>query len=272
MSLTQVATNTDANLAFHAIQKINNHLADIQLRMASGKKINSTEDDPAGYHLARGLERRGRGLEVALSNVTSAKSILNIAEGGYQNIMDILQVMKEKATQAADQSLNSTQRTAINDQVSALISEVGDIVTETTFNGDGLIDGGYSGAFQVGEDASNTLTVTLSSASAASLSVNAVDVSTASNASSAITTLDTAIDTLSGKVQDIGEYKARLSFKENTLSVAITNTEAVKSNIEDADLIKEQMDLVKYQILQQTASVAFTQANSAPQLVLQLMG
>jgi flagellin len=272
MSLTQVATNTDASMAFHSIQNINKHLADIQLRMASGKKINSTEDDPAGYHLARGLERRERGLDVALSNVTSAKSILNIAEGGYQNIMDILQVMKEKATQAADQSLNSTQRSAINDQVSALISEIGDIVSETTFNGDGLIDGGYSGDFQVGEDASNTLTVTLTSASAASLSVSSVDVSSASGASSAITTLDTAVDTLSGKVQDIGEYKARLSFKENTLSVAITNTESVRSNIEDADLVKEQMDLMKYQILQQTAAAAFTQANSAPQLVLQLMG
>jgi len=271
MSLTKVATNVDAQLAYHAIEKITKNLADTQLRMATGKKINSTEDDPAGYQLARGLERRQRGLDVALSNVSSAKSILNVAEGGYQNIMDILQVMKEKATQAADQSLNSTQRTAINDQVTALISEIGDIVDETTFNGDGLIDGAYTGNFQVGETASDTLTVTLSSASAASLSVNAVDVSSSSGANSAITTISTAIDTLAGRVQDIGEYKGRLSFKENTLSVAITNTDAVRSNIEDADLVKEQMNLMKFQILQQTSAAAFTQANSAPQLVLQLM-
>jgi flagellin len=272
MSLTQVATNIDAQLGLHSLNKINKQIADVQLRMASGKKINSTEDDPAGYQLSKGLERRERGLEVALSNVNSAKSIMNVAEGGYQNIMDILQVIKEKATQAADQSLNSTQRTAINDQVSALITEIGDIVTETTFNGDSLIDGGYSGDFQVGESTSNTLTISLTSASAASLSIDSVDVSTQSGASSALSTLDTAIDTLAGKVQDIGEYKARLSFKENTLSVAITNTESVRSNIEDADLVKEQMELMKLQILQQTAASAFTQANAAPQLVLQLMG
>jgi flagellin len=254
------------------MQKINSELADTQLRMATGKKINSTEDDPAGYQLARGLERRQRGLEVALSNVASAKSILNVAEGGYQNIMDILQEMKEKATQAADQSLNSTQRSAINDQVSALISEIGDIVDETTFNGDGLIDGGYTGNFQVGESASDTLAVTLNSASAASLSVSSVDVSSSSGANTGVTTISTAIDTLASRIQDIGEYKGRLSFKENTLAVAITNTDSVRSNIEDADLVKEQMNLMKYQILQQTSAAAFTQANAAPQLVLQLMG
>jgi len=271
MGLTRVATNVDAQWAYQAMEKVNKKLADVQLRLATGKAINSTESDPAGYQLARGLERRERGLEVALANVSNAKSILSVSEGGYQNIMDILQVIKEKATQAADQSLNSTQRTAINDQVTALISEIGDIVSETTFNGDQLIDGNYSGDFQVGEDASNTLSVSLESASAASLGINSIDVSTQSGASSAITTVSSAIDTLAGSMQDVGEYKSRLSFKENTLTLAITNTDAVRSNIEDADMVREQMEMMKLQILQQTSASAFAQANLSPQLVLQLM-
>ncbi len=271
MSLTRVATNVDAQWAFQAMEKINRNLASVQLRLSTGKSINTTEDDPAGYQLARGLERRERGLEIALANVSNAKSILSIAEGGYQNIMDILQLIKEKATQAADQSLNSTQRTALNNQVTALIQEIGDIVSETTFNGDQLIDGGYSGDFQVGEESSNVLSVSLESASAASLGINSIDLTTAANASSAITTVSSAIDTLAGSMQGVGEYKSRLSFKENTLSVAITNTGAVKSNIEDADLVKEQMEMMKLQILQQTAAAAFAQANAAPQMVLQLM-
>ncbi len=272
MSLTRIATNVEAQWAYSALDKVNKGISEAQLRMATGKKINNSEDDPAGYQLARGLERRERGLENALMNVTNAKSILNIAEGGYQNIMDILQTVKEKATQSADQSLSASQRTAINDQVTALLTEIGDIVTETTFNGDGLIDGGYSGNFQVGEESSNTMAVSLLSASAASLSINAVDVSTSSGANTAIGTVSTAIDTLSGRIQDLGEYKSRLSFKESTLSVAITNTSAVKSNIEDADLVKEQMEMVKLQILQQTAASAFTQANVSPQMVLKIMG
>jgi len=271
MSLTQIATNVDAMRAFASMSKVNEELGAVQDRLATGKKITSTEDDPAGYQLARGLESRSRGLEVALSNVTNAKSILSVAESGYQNIMDILQVIKEKATQAADQSLNSTQRSAIDTQVDALISEIGDIVSET-FNGDSLIDGDYTGNFQVGEEASNTLSVTLESAAAASLSIDSIDLTSSANANSAITTVSSAIDTLSGSIQDIGEYKSRLSFKENTLSTAITNTEAVRSNIEDADLVSEQMNMMKLQILQQTSASAFAQANSAPQLVLQLMG
>jgi flagellin len=272
MSVTQVNTNVDAQQAYGSLKSINSKLAEVQLRLSTGKKINSAADDPAGYQLARSLERREKGLEVALDNVTNAKSILNTAEGGYENIMDILQTIKEKATQAADQSLNTTQRTAINTQVTALITEIGDIVSETTFNGDSLIDGDYSGSFQVGEEASNTLAVSLGNASAASLGISSIDVSSQSGANSAITTVSGAIDTLSGLIQDVGEYTSRLDFKESTLSTAITNTSAVRSNIEDADMVEEQMESMKYQILQQTAASSFTQANSSPQLVLSLMG
>jgi len=272
MSVTQVNTNVDALLAYGSLSNINGKLAESQLRLSTGKKINSAADDPAGYQLARSLERREKGLEVALDNVTNAKSILSTAEGGYENIMDILQTIKEKATQASDQSLNSTQRTAINSQVTALISEIGDIVSETTFNGDALIDGAYTGSFQVGEEASNTLSVTLGNASAASLGISSIDVSSASSANTAISTVATAIETLSGLAQDVGEYTSRLDFKESTLSTAITNTAAVRSNIEDADMVQEQMEAMKLQIIQQTAASSFTQANSSPQLVLRLMG
>lgn len=271
MGLTRVATNVDAQIAYQEMLKVNQKVSDTQLRLASGKAIRSTEDDPAGYQLARGLERRERGLAVALQNVSNAKSILSVAEGGYSSIMDILQKIKEKATQAADQSLNSTQREAIDDQVSALISEIGDIVDETTFNGYNLIDGDYTGDFQVGEEKANTLTVTLESASAASLGLSSIDVSTASGANNAIETVSDAIDTLAGAMQTVGEYKSRLSVKENTLSTAISNTQAVRSNIEDADMVKEQMNLLKYQILQQTSAASFAQSNSSPQLVLQIL-
>ncbi len=271
MSVTQVNTNVDAKLAYGSLSDINTKMADVQLRLSTGKKINSAADDPAGYQLARSLERREKGLEVALDNVINAQSILNTAEGGYENIMDILQTIKEKATQAADQSLNTTQRTAINAQISALVTEIGDIVSETTFNGDSLIDGGYSGSFQVGEEATNTLSVTLSSAAAASLGIGSIDVSTQSGANAAITTVSSAIDTMSSVIQDVGEYTSRLDFKESTLSTAITNTSAVRSNLEDADMVKEQMESMKLQILQQTAAASFTQANSSPSLVLQLM-
>ena len=217
------------------------------------------------------MDSRARGLQVAFDNVSNAQNLLNVAEGGYQQIMDILQTVKEKATQAADGLYSSTQRTALNDQVSALILEIEDIVAEATFNGSTLIRGAYSGqTFQTGEGASDTLAVTLVGADSADLSVNAISLATQASASAAMTAVNSAITTLAGRIQDVGEYKARLDSKEGTLSVAVTNTEAVRSTIEDADFAREQLEMMKLQIVQQTALSSLTQSNSSPQLVLSL--
>ena len=272
MSVTRINANIQALESLTTLNKINSRMAVHQNRLSTGKKINSTEEDPAGYQLAQGLISRRRGLDVALQNVSNAQNILNVAEGGYQNQLDILQTIKEKATQAADYSLSSSQRTAINDQVTALLDEVDAIQGETTFNDQNLIDGNYSGAFQTGEGADDNLSVTLADSDSAALGVESIDLSTAAGASSAISTVSSAIDTLAGSLQDIGEYKARLSSKEQTLSVASTNTEAVRSSVEDADYAKEQMELMKMQIMQQTAVSSFAQANSSPQVVLSLVG
>ncbi|MEA3287489.1 MAG: flagellin [Candidatus Marinimicrobia bacterium] len=268
--LMRIHANVQAMQSMNSLSQINEKIGMHQLRLATGKKINSAAEDPAGYQLARSLETRRRGLDAALQNVSQAKNVMNVAEGGYQNIMDILQTIKEKATQAADYSLSSTQRSSINDQVAALIAEIEEIVDETTFNGDSLIDGGYSGAFHTGEGASDELTITLQNSDSAALSINSLDLSSANGASGAISTASSAIDTLAGRIQDVGEYKVRLASKERTLSVAVTNAEATRSVIEDADFAKEQMEVMKLQILQQTAVSSLVQANSAPQVVLSL--
>jgi flagellin len=230
--------------------------------------------------LARGLESRGRGLSVALDNVSNAQNILDVAESGYANIMDLLQTAKEKATQAADGALASTQRQAIHDQVEALIMEVDEIVEQTTFNGSSLIDGTFTAVnFQIGEQASETMAVTLQNSDSAVLNVvvaanqttaNAINLQTQGSANEAITDISAAIDELSDRMKDVGEYKVRLQSKEANLTNSVTNTESVRSRIEDADFAKEQMEVMKLQILQQTALTSVTQANSAPQLVLSL--
>ncbi len=268
--LTRIAANIPAMRNISILSKVSNDIANHQLRLATGKRINSPAEDPAGYMLARGLEARKRGLAVALDNVSNAQNILDVAEGAYSNIMDMLQTLKEKATQAADGSLNSTQRDAINGQAEALISEIDDIVNNTTFNDTKLIDGNYSTYFQTGEEGTEQLSVSLGAADSTSLGINAIDLSTANGASTAISTISNAIDTLAGHMKDLGEYKIRLQSKESNLTNAITNTESVRSTIEDADFAKEQMEVMKLQILQQTSLSSLTQANSAPQLVLSM--
>jgi len=273
--LTRVGANFHAMEAWANLKKVNGDIGSVQSRLSTGKRINSAEDDTSGYALSKQLESRVRGLSQALDNVGTAKNVLNIAEGSYQAQMSILQRLKEKATQAADGSFSSDQRSAINDEYTALVKEIQDISDQAKFNDNTLF--GTTMTFQVGEDSSNTLAVTFDSSTSAAvgegntdISTGTVSLATAASASTAIGTLDTAIKELAKSIQEMGDFNARLSSKEESLSLAISNTEATRSRIEDADFAKEQMSMMKLQILQQTTISSFSQANAAPQVVLSL--
>jgi len=273
--LTRVGANFHAMEAWANLKKVNGDIGSVQSRLSTGKRINSAEDDTSGYALSKQLESRTRGLSQALDNVGTAKNVLNIAEGSYQAQMSILQRLKEKATQAADGSFSSEQRSAINDEYTALVKEIQDIADQAKFNDNTLF--GTTMTFQVGEDSSNTLAVGFNSSSSSTIGETATDISettvslsTAASASTALGTLDTAIKELAKSIQEMGDFNARLSSKEESLSLAISNTEATRSRIEDADFAKEQMSMMKLQILQQTTISSFAQANAAPQVVLSL--
>jgi flagellin len=273
--VTRVGANFHAQEAWGNLKKVNGEIGQIQSRLSTGKRINSAEDDTSGYALSKHLESRARGLSQGLDNVGTAKNILNIAEGGFQAQMSILQTMKEKATQAADGSWSTAQRSSIHDQFDALRTEFDEISGDTLFNGNALFSA-TAMTFQVGEGASDTLAVTFGTSVAATIGEDDTDISattlaTQAGATAAITTLDTAIKSLSKSIQNVGDNNARLSSKEESLSLAISNTEATRSRIEDADFAKEQMSMMKLQILQQTTVSSFSQANAAPQMVLGLL-
>jgi len=273
-NLTRVGSNFHAEEAWTNLKKVNGQIGQIQSRLSTGKRINSAEDDTSGYALAKHLEGRTRGLSQALDNVGTAKNVLNIAEGGLQSQMSLLQTMKEKATQAADGSWSTAQRTAINDQFTALRTEFDEISGDTLFNGNSLFSA-TALTFQVGEGATDTLSVTVGTSVAATVGEDDTDISassltTTANAGTAITTIDTAIASLSKSIQNVGDFNVRLSSKEESLSLAISNTDATRSRIEDADFAKEQMSMMKLSILQQTTIGSFAQANSSAQMVLAL--
>ncbi|MBC8196307.1 MAG: flagellin [Candidatus Marinimicrobia bacterium] len=272
--LTRIGSNFHAYESWTNLKKTNGKIGQIQSRLSTGKRINSAEDDTSGYALSKNLESRVRGLGQALDNVGTAKNVLNIAEGGFQSQMSLLQTMKEKATQAADGSYSTAQRESIHDQFAALRTEFDDISSDTKFNGTALMSA-TAMTFHVGEGSTDTLAVTLGTSVAATVGEDNTDISattlaTQAGATAGIALLDTAIKSLSKSIQNVGDNNARLSSKEESLSLAISNTEATRSRIEDADFAKEQMSMMKLQILQQTTVASFAQANSAPQMVLSL--
>ena len=276
--LTRIATNIGALQALNSLHDINARLAVHQLRLATGKRINQTADDPAGYTIGTKLHARAQGLGAALNNVGDAKNLLAVAEGGLQNIQDILVTMKEKITLAANDALGTEERNAIELELDELAAEIDDIVDETTWNDQKLLSA-YVATFQTGATQNDYLSFSVAGGgisvyNAATLSVgdSDLDVSTASAASASLVKVDSAIAKVSSTLQSIGATVNRLTVKESTLSVAVTNTEAAYNRIFDADMAREQLEATKLQILQQTATAMLAQANVAPQVVLSLFG
>jgi flagellin len=275
---SRIRTNIAALNALNALNKVNKKAATHQFRLSTGLRINSAADDPAGYTIGKKLEARSRVLGQALTNIGDMKSMLNVAEGGLLNINDILITMKEKTLQAASDTLGSAERHAIHLEVEQLNSEIDDIVRETEWNGVQLLDGTYTSKnFQTGPDAGDHFTVGLTfdhrsdSSDIDTYSITANNsLYSSAGSTGALATIDTAMTNVSESLENIGSWLNRLSTKESTVSIAISNTDAAYSRIFDADMAKEQLESTKMQILQQTATAMLSQANVATQNILTL--
>ncbi|MFC1562898.1 flagellin [candidate division KSB1 bacterium] len=273
---TRIKTNIAALNALNALKNANRNLETTQLRLATGKRITSVAVDPAGYVISTRINARTRGLAVAVDNIGTAKNMLAIAEGGLQNISDILITMKEKITQAASDTLSSAERNAIKNELDQLTGEIDDIVEETTFNRYKLLNGTFiNKRIQTGARPGNSMVINLSrNNSSETLNLSSVNVSknvfSASGASEALAKVDSAIEEVSDSLQKVGAYSSRLNIKENTLNTAIINNKAAASRIEDADLAREQLKATKYQILQRTSVAQLVQANLSPINILYL--
>ncbi len=271
---SRINTNISAFNALNALNAVNREMGMHQLRLASGKRVNSAADDPSGYVISKKMEGRIRSLGAAVDNVGDAQSVFAVAEGGYQTIADILVQIKEKQTRANNGAFGADELDAIAGEINQLMHEVNDINDQTKFNGVKLFrkvagDTAYSKTFQVGEGSSDTLTVSFSSITGATalLGVAAGSVTSANISSLSV---DSALNTVNTAIGSIGGQLNRLSTKEANLMTAITNTAAAKSRILDADIAKEQIAAVKLQILQQTATAQLAQANASPQVFLSL--
>jgi flagellin len=160
--LTRVASNIGALNSLWALQSINKQLGIHQTRLSTGKRINSAADDPAGLTIATKLDSRSQGLKVALDNIGDAKNLLAVAEGGIGRISDIIIQMKNKAAQAASDTMGTAERSAIKEQLTAYAKQIDDIVEQTSWNGNKLIDGSKNAGvltFQTGADSGDVTQV-----------------------------------------------------------------------------------------------------------------
>ncbi|HSU01360.1 MAG TPA: flagellin, partial [Nocardioides sp.] len=183
----------------------------------------------------------------------------------------ILQRMRDLAVQAAnDGALTDTDKAKANEEFQALKDELDDIADLTTFNGTNLLSGGYTGTFQVGSNAGETLSVSISSMAASSLGASG-SISSLATASAAISAVNDAIGKVSEQRAKLGAVQNRLEHKINNLNATVENLTASESRIRDTDMAQEMVSFTRSQILSQAGTAMLAQANQSSQGVLQLL-
>lgn len=247
-------------------------------RLSSGLRINSAKDDAAGLAVAERIQAQVRGFTVAVRNANDAISLMQVADGGSQQIADNIQRMRELAIQAANGTLNSGDRANLQVEFAALGNEVQRLSQATKFNGVNLLNSAANTfTFQVGAGTTlnDQISVSTSNLSASSLAIDSSVIniagSSGSNALAAITNLDSGINTITTTRAGFGAALNRAQAVISSLQIAVENQSAARGRIVDADFAQETANLSRTQILQQAGTAMLAQANALPQQVLQLL-
>jgi flagellin len=240
-------------------------------RLSSGKQINSAADDAAGFAIAERMTAQIRGLNMATKNANDGLSMLAVIENATNDVTDMLHRMRELAVQAVNDTNSSTDRSYLNTEATALIAEINRVSADTEYNGTAVLDGTLtSKSFQVGTDSGQTVSCSIDSVKATAIGVDAVSLTTATGASSALAAISTAIESVAADRATYGSLQNRLEYTVSNLMNVAEFTTAARSRIEDADFAAESARLAKAQVLQQTGTAMLAQANASQQLALSL--
>jgi flagellin len=264
--------NTQRNLS-----KSQGALAKSMQRLSSGLRINSAKDDAAGLAISDRMTSQIRGMNQAVRNANDGISFAQTAEGALGEMTNILQRMRELSVQSANATNTTDDRTALNDEFSELSSELDRIVDTTTFNGQKLLDGTYAAGadFQVGANAGEKIAISIQNVETSQIGgtnkLNSATVSTAAAASTAMASLDSALNTVDSVRGNLGAKQNRFESTIANLNNVSENLSAARSRIVDADIATETSEMTKMNILQQAGVSILSQANQTSQLALSLL-
>ena len=244
-------------------------------RLSSGLRINRAKDDAAGLAISERFTSQIKGLDQAVRNANDGISLLQTAEGALAEIENSLQRMRELAVQAKNGTYNASDRDSLDDEFNALATEITRITDVTEFNNINLLGQASTPDIQVGWEngANNLITITLVDVNAAAGVTSAVgaNVSTVALASTALTAVDAAIQTVSDQRADFGALQNRLESAVRNIENVVENQSAARSRVLDADFARETANMTRTQILQQAGTAMLAQANAIPQNVLSLL-
>ncbi|MBW8752781.1 MAG: flagellin FliC [Sphingomonadales bacterium] len=271
-----INTNIGALKAANASNTANKMLGQAMERLSSGKRINSAKDDAAGLAIATTMTSQVRGMNQAIRNANDGIALAQTADGGLNEVTNMLQRVRELAVQSKSGTYQQTDRDNLQAEVTQLTSQIDDILTNTKFNGVTLFGKGGSSTdvsitIQAGADSGTTIDLTIKGLDGTKIDATALDVSSATNAGTTIGNVDTALTAVNTTRASLGAGQSRLESAVNNLTNNVTNLSDARSRIEDADYSAETTALAKAQIISQASTAMLSQANQSQQNVLSLL-
>ena len=241
-------------------------------KLSSGYKINRAGDDAAGLTISEKMRSQVRGLNKASDNAQDGVSLIQVAEGALNETHSILQRMNELATQAANDTNTTSDRTAIQSEINQLTSEINRISSTTQFNTQNLIDGTFTDkSLQVGSLKGQAITIKIDAMSAGAIGVSGLGVGSFTSAGLAMSAIQGAISKVSGQRSTLGALQNRLEHTIANLDNISENTQSAESRIRDTDMAEEMVTYSKNNILAQAGQSMLAQANQSTQGVLSLL-
>lgn len=246
-------------------------------RLSSGYRINRAGDDAAGLAISENLRAQIRGLKQSSRNAQDGVSLVQVAEGGLNEISSIMIRLRELAVQAASDTIGPVERQFLNVEYDQLVSEIDRIADGTEFNGTQLLSGtGSVLDFQVGtrnDPNIDRLTFDASKADAnsAALGINLTSVADKASAQNSLAAIDSAIVSVSAMRADFGAIQNRLQSTIGNIAVSVENLSAANSRIRDVDVAEETAELTRNNILLQAGTSVLAQANQTSNTALSLL-
>jgi len=274
--------NMSAVFASRQLTKVEDRMDQSIERLSSGERINRAGDDAAGLAVSEKMRTQIRGLAQAERNAQNGLSFIQVAEGSYQELNQVMQRIRVLAVQSGNGIYSMNDRLQMQVEVSQLIAEVDRIATSAEFNRMKMLRGEFAKAsktgsmfFHVGANQDQRIRVYIATVSSKAFNlVNEANVkrtiSTVAGANAMIGYVDSALDRLNRQRADLGAYYNRMENTIQALQVNYENTMAADSRIRDADMAEEMVEFTKDRILVQTSAAMLAQANTKPKLIMKL--
>lgn len=239
-------------------------------RLSTGLRINRAHDDAAGLQISNNLRADVKIANQARRNANDGLGRLAVVDLVSEEATNLLTRAAELAEQAASGTTTSAGRAALDSEFTEIKAALDDLDANTKFDGTAVFGNNFD--VRVGETSGETVTVSAVNIDSTSLSVNSDDLTTSGNATTALANITAAIETVSTARGTIGAKSQRLQTLVNSLGILSENISAAESQIRDADVASEVVNLTKFQILSQSGVSALAQANQSAQSVLGLLG